>query len=166
MDYPVSLGLSGLRAGRLLMDIQCIRAVRSINFDCIASSGVACEESARSVPFGKYCLINPLVFSCDPVATDVSIFGCRPGQPRQNRKFHLTHGRLRSASEGILVPTMIREAQGRSSIAMRDGKHQNLIAECKKFAAYRQEIEELRAKVANLAYINEVLFNENRVLKA
>jgi len=48
---------------------------------------------------------------------------------------------------------------------MRDVKHQDLIAERKKSAAYRQEIEELRAKVANLASINEVLLDENRVLK-
>ena len=66
---------------------------------------------------------------------------------------------LVSAGEGI------REVQGRSSRAMRDVKHQDLIAERKKSAAYRQEIEELRAKVANLASINEVLLDENRVLK-
>lgn len=60
----------------------------------------------------------------------------------------------------------IREVQGRSSRAMRDVKHQDLMAERKKSAAYRQEIEDLRAKVANLASINEVLMDENRVLKA
>ncbi|MNE83467.1 hypothetical protein D3C80_1802860 [compost metagenome] len=49
---------------------------------------------------------------------------------------------------------------------MRDVKHQDLIAERKKSAAYRQEIEYLRAKVANLASINEVLLDENHVLKA
>ncbi|MNG10398.1 hypothetical protein D3C85_1239430 [compost metagenome] len=49
---------------------------------------------------------------------------------------------------------------------MRDVKQQDLIAERKKSAAYRQEIEELRAKVANLASINEVLMYDNRVLKA
>ncbi len=49
---------------------------------------------------------------------------------------------------------------------MRDVKQQDLIAERKKSAAYRQEIEELRTKVANLASINEVLLDENRVLKA
>jgi AcrR family transcriptional regulator len=64
------------------------------------------------------------------------------------------------------IAEAIREAQGRSSRAMRDVKHQDLIAERKKSAAYRQEIEELRAKVANLASVNEVLSDENRVLKA
>jgi len=60
----------------------------------------------------------------------------------------------------------IREVQGRSSRAMRDVKHQDLIAERKKSAAYRQEIEDLRAKVAKIASINEVLMDEYRVLKA
>jgi AcrR family transcriptional regulator len=64
------------------------------------------------------------------------------------------------------IAEAIREAQGRSSRAMRDVKHQDLIAERMKSAAYRQEIEELRAKVANLASVNEVLLDENRVLKA
>lgn len=49
---------------------------------------------------------------------------------------------------------------------MRDVKHQDLVAERKKSAAYRQEINDLRTKVANLASINEVLLEENRVLKA
>lgn len=64
------------------------------------------------------------------------------------------------------IAELIREVQGRSSRAMRDVKHQDLVAERKKSAAYRQEIEDLRAKVANLASINEVLLEENRVLKA
>ncbi|GLZ86691.1 hypothetical protein Pres01_27420 [Metapseudomonas resinovorans] len=64
------------------------------------------------------------------------------------------------------IAEAIREAQGRSSRAMRDVKHQDLIAERKKSAAYRQEIKELRAKVANLASLNEVLLDKNRVLKA
>ncbi|MCY1299373.1 hypothetical protein D9M70_488970 [compost metagenome] len=64
------------------------------------------------------------------------------------------------------IAEAIREAQGRSSRAMRDVKQQDLIAERKKSAAYRQEIEYLRAKVANLASINEVLLDENHVLKA
>ncbi|HBO6772003.1 TetR family transcriptional regulator [Pseudomonas asiatica] len=64
------------------------------------------------------------------------------------------------------VAEAIREAQGRSSRAMRDVKHQDLIAERKKSAAYRHEVEELRAQVARLSSINEVLLNENRVLKA
>lgn len=64
------------------------------------------------------------------------------------------------------VAEAIRNAQGRSSRAMRDVKHQDLIAERKKSAAYRQEIEELRAKIANLASINEVLLDDNRLLEA
>ncbi|UZE33584.1 TetR family transcriptional regulator [Pseudomonas sp. B21-059] len=63
------------------------------------------------------------------------------------------------------IAEAIREAQGRSSRAMRDVKQQDLIAERMKSAAYRQEIEKLRAKVANLASVNEVLLDENRVLK-
>lgn len=64
------------------------------------------------------------------------------------------------------IAEVIREAQGRSSRAMRDLKHQDLIAERKKSVAYRQDIEELRGKVASLACINEVLLEENRMLKA
>lgn len=64
------------------------------------------------------------------------------------------------------IAEAIRNAQGRSSRAMRDVKQQDLIAERKKSATYRQEIEELRAKVSRLASINEVLLHENRVLKA
>lgn len=64
------------------------------------------------------------------------------------------------------IAEAIREAQGRSSRAVRDVKHQDLLAERKKSAAYRQEIDDLRAKIRNLASINEVLLEENRVLNA
>ncbi|MEO6676130.1 MAG: TetR family transcriptional regulator [Pseudomonas sp.] len=64
------------------------------------------------------------------------------------------------------ITEAIREAQGRSSRAMRDVKQKDLIVERKKSAAYRQEIEELQTKLASLASINEVLMDENRVLKA
>ncbi|MCX4036939.1 TetR family transcriptional regulator [Aeromonas caviae] len=64
------------------------------------------------------------------------------------------------------IAEAIREAQGRSSRAQRDVKHQALRAERKKGRALRLEIEELRAKVASLASINEVLIEENRFLKA
>lgn len=64
------------------------------------------------------------------------------------------------------IAETIREKQGRSSRAMRDVKHQDLIAERQKSAGYRQEIEELRAKLASIASINEVLLEDNRVLKA
>lgn len=65
-----------------------------------------------------------------------------------------------------VIAEAIREAQGRSSRVMRDVKQQDLITERRKSAAYRLEIEELRAKVASLASVNEVLLDENRVLKA
>ncbi|AZC52822.1 TetR family transcriptional regulator [Pseudomonas chlororaphis] len=64
------------------------------------------------------------------------------------------------------IAEAIREAQGRSSRAIRDVKQQDLVAERKKSATYRQEIAELQAKVARLASINEVLLNDNVVLKA
>ncbi|MGT4069296.1 UNVERIFIED_CONTAM: TetR family transcriptional regulator [Aeromonas hydrophila] len=64
------------------------------------------------------------------------------------------------------IAEAIREVQGRSSRAQRDVKHQVLRAEREKGRALRLEIEELRAKVASLASINEVLIHENRDLKA
>lgn len=64
------------------------------------------------------------------------------------------------------IAEVIREIQGRSSRAIRDAKHQDLIVERRKSLAYRQEIEELRAKVASLASINEVILEESRVLKS
>lgn len=64
------------------------------------------------------------------------------------------------------VAEAIREAQGRSSRAMRDVKHHDLVAERTRSADYRHEIEELRAKVASLASLNEVLLDEIREFKA
>lgn len=64
-----------------------------------------------------------------------------------------------------VIAEAIREKQGRSSRAMRDVKHQDLIAERQKSAGYRQEIEELRRKLASIASINEVLLDENQGLK-
>ena len=64
------------------------------------------------------------------------------------------------------IAEAIREIQGRSSRAQRDEKHQDLRVEREKSRALRLEIEELRAKVASLASLNEVLINENRVLKS
>lgn len=49
---------------------------------------------------------------------------------------------------------------------MRDVKHHDLVAEHEKSAACRHEIEELRAKIASLASLNEMLLEENRLLKA
>ena len=64
------------------------------------------------------------------------------------------------------VAEAIREAQGRSSRAQRDVKHQDFLAEREKNRMLRQENEELRTKVSSLASINEVLIAEIRVLKA
>lgn len=64
------------------------------------------------------------------------------------------------------IAEKIREAQGRTSRIQRDAKHQDLRAEYEKNRILRQEIKELRAKIASLASINEVLISENRVLKA
>ena len=64
------------------------------------------------------------------------------------------------------VAEAVREAQGRSSRAQRDVKHQDLIAEREKNKLLRQELEELRLKTADLASINEVLMAELRALKA
>ncbi len=63
------------------------------------------------------------------------------------------------------VAEAIRDIQGRSSRAVRDVKHQDLIAERHKSTSYRQENEELRTKVASIASINEVLLDENNTLK-
>lgn len=54
-----------------------------------------------------------------------------------------------------IIAEAIRDAQGRSSRAQRDVKHQDLRAEREKNRALRKEIEELRAKVARLASIND-----------
>ncbi|MCP1515462.1 AcrR family transcriptional regulator [Pseudomonas rhodesiae] len=64
------------------------------------------------------------------------------------------------------VAEAIREAQGRSSRAQRDVKHQDLLAEREKNRMLRQENEELRVKVASLASVNKVWIAEARVLKA
>jgi len=64
------------------------------------------------------------------------------------------------------IAEAIRNAQGRSSRAQRDIKNQDLNAERERNRELRKEIEELRDKVARLASINEVLINENLVLKA
>ncbi|MNQ65346.1 hypothetical protein D3C85_797990 [compost metagenome] len=63
------------------------------------------------------------------------------------------------------IAETIRQKQGRSSRAMRDVKHQDLIVERLKSADYRQEIEALRAKLASIASINEVLLDENQALR-
>lgn len=64
------------------------------------------------------------------------------------------------------VAEAIREIQGRSSREMRDVKHQDLITERLKSTKCRQDSEKLRAKVATIASINEVLLDDNRYLQA
>lgn len=64
------------------------------------------------------------------------------------------------------IAEAIREAQGRSSRAQRDVKHQDLLIEQEKNRILRQEIQDLREKIARLASINEVLLTENRILTA
>ena len=63
------------------------------------------------------------------------------------------------------VAEAIRDKQGRSSRALREVKHQDLITERQKSAGYREEIAALRAKLASIASINEVLLEENQGLK-
>jgi AcrR family transcriptional regulator len=64
------------------------------------------------------------------------------------------------------IAEAIRTVQGRASRALRDVKHQELIAQRKRNRELREEIEELRSKVARLASINEMLLNENCLLKS
>ncbi len=64
------------------------------------------------------------------------------------------------------IAEAIRESQGRSSRAQRDVKHQDLRGQQESNRILRQEVQELRIKVANLASLNEMLLTENRVLKA
>ncbi|WP_460080371.1 TetR family transcriptional regulator [Pseudomonas sp. H3_H05] len=64
------------------------------------------------------------------------------------------------------VAEAIREAQGRSSRAQRDVKHQYLREAQESNRVLRKEIQELRTKLASLASLNEVLITENRALKA
>ncbi|NNB29191.1 TetR/AcrR family transcriptional regulator [Pseudomonas fragi] len=63
------------------------------------------------------------------------------------------------------IAEAIREAQGRSSRIQRDLKEQDLSTEREKNRMLRQEIKELRNKVARLASINEFLMTENSFLK-
>ena len=64
------------------------------------------------------------------------------------------------------IAEIVREAQGRSSRAQRDAKHQQLKAARQKNRELRGQLDTLRAQVARLTSINEVLIIENRVLKA
>lgn len=60
----------------------------------------------------------------------------------------------------------IRNAQGKDSRAQRDAKNELLKDERRKCRELRGEVEALRADVARLASINEVLLDENATLKA
>lgn len=64
------------------------------------------------------------------------------------------------------IAEAIRNAQGRSSRNQRDVKQKDLLNEQEKTRKLRQEIIELRIKVASLASLNETLLNENSILKA
>ena len=64
------------------------------------------------------------------------------------------------------IAEAIRNAQGRSSRVQRDVKQKDLLHEQEKTRKLRQEISELRVKVASLASLNETLLNENSILKA
>ncbi len=63
------------------------------------------------------------------------------------------------------IAEAIRDAQGRSSRAQRDVKHQDLVAEREKNILLREERQQLLAKIADLASLNEVLAAENRELR-
>ncbi len=64
------------------------------------------------------------------------------------------------------IAELVREAQGRSSRAQRDTKHQSLKEEREKNVALRAEVDSLKAQAAKLASINETLSLENADLKA
>lgn len=64
------------------------------------------------------------------------------------------------------IAEAIREAQGRSSREQRNLKGEELKAEREKSRALRHEVEVLRASLAKLASINEVLLSENMILSA
>ncbi|ODV43422.1 TetR family transcriptional regulator [Cupriavidus sp. UYMMa02A] len=64
------------------------------------------------------------------------------------------------------IAEAIRLAQGRDSRAQRDAKQLELKAAREKIRELRQEIANLRTDVSRLASINEVLRDENSVLRA
>lgn len=64
------------------------------------------------------------------------------------------------------IAELVREAQGRSSRAQRDTKHQSLKEEREKNVALRAEVDSLKAQAAKLASINETLSLENADLKS
>lgn len=64
------------------------------------------------------------------------------------------------------IAEAIRGEQSGSSRAQRDAKHQELKAEREKNRALRAENDILRAQIAKLTSINEVLLVENRDFKA
>jgi uncharacterized coiled-coil DUF342 family protein len=64
------------------------------------------------------------------------------------------------------IAELIRQMQGRSSRARRDAMRQELLDERRKCSELRAEMQSLRAKLAAIVSINEVILSENRVLKA
>jgi AcrR family transcriptional regulator len=64
------------------------------------------------------------------------------------------------------IAEAIRAVQGRDSRSLRNVKHQELIVQRKRNRELREEIKELRSKLASLASINEMLLSENRIIKS
>ncbi len=64
------------------------------------------------------------------------------------------------------IADAIRVEQGRDSRAQRDAKHDDLKKERERGRELRQEVADLRAAVARLSSINEVLMVENEALRS
>jgi AcrR family transcriptional regulator len=64
------------------------------------------------------------------------------------------------------IADAIRVEQGRDSRAQRDAKHDDLKKERERGRELRQEVADLRAAVARLSSINEVLMAENEALRS
>jgi hypothetical protein len=63
------------------------------------------------------------------------------------------------------IADAIRVEQGRDSRAQRDAKHDDLKQERERGRELRQEVADLRAAMARLSSINEVLMAENEALR-
>jgi AcrR family transcriptional regulator len=64
------------------------------------------------------------------------------------------------------IADAIRVEQGRDSRAQRDAKHDDLKKERERGRELRQEVADLRAAVARLSSINEVLMAKNEALRS
>jgi hypothetical protein len=65
-----------------------------------------------------------------------------------------------------IIADAIRGEQGRDSRAQRDAKHDDLKKERELGRELRQEVADLRAAVARLSSINEVLLAKNEALRS